>query len=153
MLRSGMTRFLCWSVLGCFVSIAAVGCSEDGVDVEALADGAIASSDRIQDALNGTCDCFAEFGFADEAACMEAVGTVDITIDRQCTIDALKIDPEAASANFECERDNLDSLAECFETAIAECNQDSFVSCNEEEGVMCPEIPKEMDDALGECIE
>lgn len=141
------------SVIVLLLALGAAGCGEDEVDVEALADGAIEAAQQVQDALGNTCDCSAEFGFPSEEACMEAIGTVAINIDRQCTIDALKMDPDAAKANFDCERENLAELSNCFEAAIDACNQDDFVACDDAEETTCPEVPKEMDEALDACIE
>lgn len=138
--------------LGLIAGLAGCPEDDDGPDPEALADGAISLAQESNATFSNACDCWEEWGFASEEMCMMAVGVSELMIDRACLVDAISMDPEAVSANFECERASLEELIACNEAALDACDSDALQACSDMPEPECPALSAEVDAAIDACF-
>jgi hypothetical protein len=127
------------------------GSGDGDASLEEVVDAAVALSEEISGTFARTCDCWEEFGFMSEDQCSMSIPVIDTSLDRDCVLDALSSDPEAAIANFVCERPYVQGLADCLSDALDACDIAAFEACSEEMEPDCPELPAEVDAAVEAC--
>lgn len=121
-------------------------------ELEDIVDGAVALSEEASEALSGTCDCWEAFSFESQEQCEMTLVVEDTSFDRECLLEALSMDSEAAIENFNCERPALEELITCFTDALDVCDVAAFSACTDTPEPDCPELPPAVDAASEACV-
>lgn len=132
----------------------ATGCDTEGggnSELEDIVDGAVALSEEASEVLSGSCDCWEAFGFASQEECDTAVEVEDIAFDRDCLLEALSMDEDAAIENFTCERPALEDLITCITATLDVCDINAFTACTDAPEPDCTELPPAVDMAVEAC--
>ncbi|MBV1861891.1 MAG: hypothetical protein KUG77_25950 [Nannocystaceae bacterium] len=128
------------------------GNGEGGSELEDVVDDAVALSEQASEVVAGTCDCWEAFGFGSQDTCESALEIEDTSFDRDCLLEALSMDPEAAIENFTCERPGLVELISCLTAALDSCDGAAFSACTEAPEPDCTDLPDEIDTAVEACL-
>jgi hypothetical protein len=131
------------------------GCPEDDQDnrerLEEIADQVIEDPEDARADIEAACECWEAYGYMSQQGCVDLSLSVLTLNDRDCYLDALLIDPDASVEYFDCFQPFADSLTSCLNEAQQTCDPEAIAACSEQEAPECPDLPEEVETALGNC--